>query len=243
MYSKDTSYVGNDWNDQVTSFIIEEAKYFIYNKHSGLVVDVAGGGKDNGTNVQQWSLNRTEAQQWKVSSVGNGYFKIISVVNGKALDVDGVSTADGANVHVWDYVGGANQHWQISAVDGDYCYIVSQNSGKSLDGDAWATTEGGNIIQWSLGNMQANQLWKFELVDSSLASANGTGSTGGSTGSTGSTSGSTGSTSGDLPQILAWQQEVTECTSSSTMIQMDSTQIIRFTGVSSDTMKTISSAM
>lgn len=167
VFAGDSSYVGNDWNDQITSFKVEEATYYIYNKNSGLVLDVAGAGLDNGTNLQQYSWNGTDAQKFKVSAVENGYYKITTVLNGKAVDVADVSKSNGANVHVWDYVGGENQKWAINFVDGSYATIVSKNSGLSLDADAWSTTPGGNVIQWQLGDKQANQLWKFELADGS----------------------------------------------------------------------------
>ncbi len=173
VFSADSSYVGGDWNDKITSFIVEEAQYYIYNKHSGLVLDIWYANRDNGANVCQYSLNGGEGQKWKVFGIGNGYYKILSAMHGKALDVSDVSTANGANVHMWDYVGGANQHWKIDFVDGDYGYIVSQNSGKALDGDGWSTTPGGNIIQWDLGNKQANQLWKFVLANTEPAKGSG----------------------------------------------------------------------
>jgi hypothetical protein len=183
VFSADSSYVGNDWNDKVTSFIVEEAKYFIYNKHSGLVLDIVNAGRDNGTNLIQYTNNGGEWQQWKVIGVGNGYYKIASAMHNKVIDVSDVSTQDGANVHIWEYVGGATQHWKIDFVDGAYANIISQNSGKALDGDAWSTTPGGNIIQWAKGDKQANQLWKFELANTAPATGSGNNNNGSGTGS------------------------------------------------------------
>lgn len=111
VYSADSSYVGNDWNDQITSFIIEEATYYIYNKHSGLVLDIANAVNENGANLIQYTLNNGVWQQWKVALVEDGYYKITSVMNDKAIDVADYSTANGGNVHMWDYVDGENQKW------------------------------------------------------------------------------------------------------------------------------------
>ncbi len=165
VYSAGSSYVGNDWNDQITSFIIEEASYYIYNRHSNLVLDIANAINDNGANLIQNSLSKGGWQQWKVAQVEDGYYSITSVMNNKAIDVADYSTSNGGNVHVWDYVNGENQKWAISSADGAYKTIVNKLSGLSLDGDDWSTTPGGNIIQWELGDKQANQLWKFELVN------------------------------------------------------------------------------
>lgn len=190
VYSADSSYVGNDWNDQITSFIIEEATYYIYNKHSGLVLDIANAVNENGANLIQYTLNNGVWQQWKVALVEDGYYKITSVMNDKAIDVADYSTANGGNVHMWDYVDGENQKWAIADVDGTYKTIVNKLSGLSLDGDDWSTTPGGNIIQWQLGDNQANQLWKFELVDQTPAVPSGStgGGNGGESGSTGGNS-------------------------------------------------------
>ena len=165
VFDADSSYVGEEWNDKITSFIIEEASYYIYNKHSGLVLEVANAGRDNGTNLIQNTLNHGEYQQWKVVPVEGGCYKIISVMHEKAIDVADLSTANGGNVHIWEYVGGDNQKWIIESAGGSYKTIVNKLSGLSLDGDDWSTTPGGNIIQWQLGDGQANQQWEFVLVN------------------------------------------------------------------------------
>lgn len=153
------------WNDRISSIVVEEAEYFIVNKNSGLVLDIEGKNKDNGGNVIQWNKNGGTNQKFKVVNLGNGYYQIVSVMNGKVMDVDDKSKENGANVHMWENNNGTNQQWSIDFVDGAYAYVVSRNSGKSLDADNWGTEAGGNVIQWQLGNMQANQLWKFELAN------------------------------------------------------------------------------
>lgn len=180
------------WNDRISSIIIEEAKYYIVNKNSGLVLDIEENNKNNGGNVIQWTKNGGSNQQFKAVSTGDGYYYLVSAMHGKVLDVDNKSKENGANVHMWDKNNGTNQQWSVDFVDGAYAYVVSRNSGKSLDADDWSTTPGGNVIQWQLGTMQANQLWKFELANTGAAKPSGNASSG----NTGSTT-----TAGDLPQI------------------------------------------
>ena len=179
------------WNDRISSIIIEEAKYYIVNKHSGLVLDIEGNNRNNGGNIIQWTKNGGNNQQFKAVRLSSGHYKLVSALHGKVMDVDNNSKDNGANVHMWDDNGGANQQWTIDFVDGAYAYIISRNSGKSLDADDWGTVAGGNVIQWQLGTMQANQLWKFELANTGAAKPSG---------STG-TPVNTPTTSGDLPQI------------------------------------------
>ena len=169
VYSEDSAFVGAIWDNQITSFIVEEASYYIENQHSGMVLDIEGGNKDNGANLIQYTRNGGQNQQWKVAEAENGYAKITSVLHGKAIDVADLSKENGANIHIWEYVNGDNQKWQIRAVGDGYYNIVNKLSGLSMDNDGWSTKAGANIIQWALGNKQANQLWKFELVNADPA--------------------------------------------------------------------------
>lgn len=43
----------------------------------------------------------------------SGFYKIISVSSGKALDVYGVSTSNGALIHQWEYLSGGYQQWGL----------------------------------------------------------------------------------------------------------------------------------
>ncbi|WP_081668204.1 beta-1,3-glucanase family protein [Butyrivibrio sp. MC2013] len=169
VFTADSNYVGNHWNDQITSFIIEEESYYIYNKHSNLVLDVSGFNTDNGANLCQYSLTGADNQKWTVSKADNGSVKLTSVLSGKVIDVENVSSDNGANVHLWEYVGGDNQKWNLTPVEDGYYYITSVLSSKSLDADAWSQSPGSNIIQWALGDKQANQMWKFVPVDTDPA--------------------------------------------------------------------------
>ena len=62
------------------------------------VVDVKGGSKNNGGNVQSYTSNMTAAQKWDISHDATGYLIIKNVASGKVLDVSGGSCAMSANV-------------------------------------------------------------------------------------------------------------------------------------------------
>lgn len=49
--TSDTSWIGSDWNDRVSSIKVERAKYRIVSRYSGLAVDVNGNSSTPGTNV------------------------------------------------------------------------------------------------------------------------------------------------------------------------------------------------
>ena len=165
VYSEDTAFVGSHWNDQITSFVVEKAEYYIYNKHSNLVLDVSGSNTGNGANLCQNSLTGAANQRWTIEDAGNGAVKLTSVLSGRVIDVENVSSDNGANVHLWEYVNGDNQKWNLTSVENGYYYVTSVLSGKSMDADAWSLEPGSNIIQWQLGDRQANQMWKFVLAN------------------------------------------------------------------------------
>ncbi|MGC5396554.1 ricin-type beta-trefoil lectin domain protein [Streptomyces sp. DT20] len=110
-------------------------------------MDVNGGGSANGTAVQLWSCNNTDAQWWTAGS--DGTLRAL----GKCLDATGSGTANGTRVELWDCNGGTNQVWQ--AYDGGYRNPVS---GRCLDDPAASTTDGTQLVLWDC-NGGTNQKW------------------------------------------------------------------------------------
>jgi Ricin-type beta-trefoil lectin domain len=68
-------------------------------------VDVAGGSNNNGTTVQLFTCNGTNAQQWNFP--GDNTIHAL----GKCLDVSGGGTANGTRVQLWDCNGTGAQQW------------------------------------------------------------------------------------------------------------------------------------
>ena len=161
----DTGWIGNDFNDKTSSIKVEKAIYKIINKNSGKVLDVSSSNTNNGANVQQWDDNGTNAQKWYIKQNSDYSYTITSVLNGKSLDVDAWSTNNGANVQMWDCgANQSNQQWWLTQVGDGYSSIINKNSNKCLDVSGWSMDRGANVQQYDY-NQQANQLWKFELVN------------------------------------------------------------------------------
>lgn len=109
------------------------------------VLDVAGGSKDSGANVQIYESNNTDAQKWKFSFL-NGYYTIISAASGKALDVSGANRADGANVQQYQPNGTDAQLWKLVAHGNDVYTIVSKlDSSFALDVSGASASNGANV--------------------------------------------------------------------------------------------------
>ena len=67
---------------------------------------------DDGAPVVQWSCLNGLNQNWILQPAGNGYFKIISALNGKCLDVLNYNQANNADIVIWHCMPGAtNQEW------------------------------------------------------------------------------------------------------------------------------------
>ncbi|KOG91149.1 hypothetical protein ADK38_04775, partial [Streptomyces varsoviensis] len=76
---------------------------------SGKCVDARGAGTANGTAVQQYTCNGTDAQQWRLTATGDGNQRVGNrSAEAQSWDVTDVSTADRAPVQLWAYGGGAN---------------------------------------------------------------------------------------------------------------------------------------
>jgi predicted alpha-1,6-mannanase (GH76 family) len=162
-------YKGNDYVANVNYFKFIEGNgdagiagtYFLQNRYSNLFLDMdLNRISENGCNAQQWSFVGDANQQFNLNYLGDGYYSIVNVQSGKAIDVSGVSTADGANIHQWDYVGGGNQKFFAQVVDNEYYKFIAEHSNKIFEVDGFSTQNGGNIQQWTDVNQFSGQ-WKL----------------------------------------------------------------------------------
>ncbi|MGM0570039.1 RICIN domain-containing protein [Marinobacter sp.] len=146
---------------------IDDGRYQILSRYSGLALDVAGNSTSNGANVQQWEAQGDNArnQHFDVTDLGNGYYAIRPAHSGKSIDVDGWSTEPGGEIRQWRWNGGPQQQWRIEESGNGYYRILSRHSGLALDVWEWSSNNGGDIRQWTdTGN--ANQQWRFVEVGS-----------------------------------------------------------------------------
>lgn len=63
--------------------------YIAPSTNKSLRLDCINGGKSNGTKIQIFTANNSGAQKWTILDAGDGYWSIINVISGKALDVAG----------------------------------------------------------------------------------------------------------------------------------------------------------
>ena len=93
-----------------------------------MVIEVAGGKTANGTNIQLYRSNATNAQKWYFKYINNGYYKITNLINlSKSLDVSGGKTVDNTNVQIYDSNDTYAQQWIIKLTEDGY-YTISSNA-------------------------------------------------------------------------------------------------------------------
>ena len=80
---------------------LNDGYYSLTFENSKKVLDVPGASKKQGTTLQQYNSNNSEAQQWILKADGNGYYSIISRCNGLYVDVPAGKAVTGANLQLY----------------------------------------------------------------------------------------------------------------------------------------------
>lgn len=143
---------------------VPEGMYVIQScSGSNQVLDVYGGGKDNGVNVISWADNGTNGQKWQFVRTGNGIYKIMSVVSGKCLEVAGQdSNTNGGNVQQWDYENGwSNKLWKLWLTKDNKLVFLNTASYRALNITGGTATNGANVTVQDR-NRSANQSWTLK---------------------------------------------------------------------------------
>ncbi len=146
--------------------IIPGHAYNIVARHSGKPLEIENASIDNNAIVQQNSSDGGDHQKWKFYLTTDGYYQIVNVNSGKALDVGG--TANGSICQQYSYWGGSNQQWAVTDIGNGYYKITSRTSGRSLDVAGQSTTDGADVIIWDYwgGNNQQFKLENLVIVKS-----------------------------------------------------------------------------
>lgn len=140
--------------------------------HSDISLDICGGGRTAGTNIEIWDTNSTAAQRFaliaspasvstcdEVIDTDKYYFIKSSQNNGLQLDVTSASTANNANIELWN----ANKvPWQIFRFErvGGYYRIINVHTNKALSVFNSSAVPGSNVVTYDVNGWAANQLWQ-----------------------------------------------------------------------------------
>jgi chitinase len=115
---------------------------------AGKCVDVAAASSANGTAIQLYTCNGTNAQTWTVNSNGS-----ISAL-GKCMDISAAGTANGTVVQLYDCNGTGAQSWQAQS-NGT---LRNPASGRCLDATGQSSADGTRLQIWDCSG-GSNQIW------------------------------------------------------------------------------------
>lgn len=125
---------------------------------AGQRLDVAGGSRSNGANVQIYVSNGTLSQRMWVRGVGGGWYSLTACCSAYPLDVYSCSDADGTNVQQWQWNGSNAQKWRFEMGESGI-KIVSACGNKVLEVGDGDTANGANVQLWSYTGSAA-QSWR-----------------------------------------------------------------------------------
>jgi glucoamylase len=116
---------------------------------AGKCIDDAGAATNNGTAIQLWMCNGTNAQSWTWNS-GDGTLRIL----GKCMDATGGGTANGTQIQLWDCNGTGSQEWRWRNQN----RLLNPQSGRCLNVTGSSTADGTRLQLWDC-NGTPTQVW------------------------------------------------------------------------------------
>ena len=169
VFTGDVSYVGNNWNDQISSLRIApngatglSGVYKIQNRNSGKYLDLNGNSTADNTAIVQWDDEGAEVyQQWVINEVQAGIYTIqASAALGKGLDVANASADNSTQVLLYPYNNGSHQQFILVDKGNNYYQFVARHCGKVIEIPGASTNSGEWIKTWE-NNGSACQQWKL----------------------------------------------------------------------------------
>ena len=170
-YTASESFVGEEWNDKMSSLKVEaygksglSGDYKLQNRNSGKFLDLDNNNTDNNTAIVQYDDEGIDATQiWTLTEIGGekGVYSICTSVNKRqGMDVADWSKNDGAQVQLYEYNGNRNQQFIVVEKGDGYYQFVSRLSGKVIEIPN-SSKDNGEWIKLYDNNGTNTQQWKF----------------------------------------------------------------------------------
>ena len=148
--------------------IVEDGIYVIkpsYN--SSKTLEVQNGSYGNFANIQINSNTYSQNQKFKIEQIdSSGYYRIIAIDSGKALDVYAGKKENGTNLNQYDWNGSDAQKWIIKEAGKDRYTFISKGSELAIDVYAASSSVGTNVQTYMPNNSSAQQftLEKVQII-------------------------------------------------------------------------------
>jgi alpha-L-fucosidase 2 len=130
----------------------------VVNAHSGLAMEIYGGGSDAGANIDQWDYALSTSQTWHFVDAGDGYVTVKSTRSGLVLDLPDGQTAEGTDVIQWPLDGDTSQQWRLEDAGAGHSLIRHRATDKVL-GVTGASTQRGALVEIQAPTGDPSQLW------------------------------------------------------------------------------------
>lgn len=119
-------------------------------------VDVSASGTADGTNIQQYTCNGTNAQRFRLVNVVNDIYEIRNVISNKCVDVSNAGTAAGTNVQLMTCNGTPQQRWAVQPLgNGQYRLQPQTGANLCMDVSNSGTYDGANVQEWPCNGTRA----------------------------------------------------------------------------------------
>ena len=140
-YTADNGWVGNEWNDRISSIKIEASgtsglggKYKLQGCNSQLFWDFENATTATDAMLVQKAESSRASQEFRFTEIGDGVYSIRNLNSGKYIDVLGMRTDNWADIgQAPHYPENKNQQW-IAFDKGDgYYQLVARHCGKVIE--------------------------------------------------------------------------------------------------------------
>ena len=170
-YTASESFVGEEWNDKMSSLKVEaygksglSGDYKLQNRNSGKFLDLDNNNTDNKTAIVQYDDEGIDPSQiWTLTEIGGekGVYSICTSANKRqGMDVADWSKNNGAQVQLYEYNGNRNQQFIVVEKGDGYYQFVSRLSGKVIEIPS-SSKDNGEWIKLYDNNGTNTQQWKF----------------------------------------------------------------------------------
>ena len=163
---------GNNLKNYKWQFVQANNNYYIRSVSGNYNIDVSGGSKRLGANIQLWETNGTEAQKWRLEKIDenpqvleDGTYMIKANNNtNNVIDVSGGNPKKSANVQVYRNNFTWAQLWNIKYDNGYYTISTYLNDNRVLDISGGSFKNASNVQLYDSNNTNA-QKWILNKND------------------------------------------------------------------------------
>lgn len=135
----------------------------LFNRTTQRENDSRGAGTPSGSSLGQWDALDSQNFHWQIADAGACYYRLISRVNGLAIDGVSAAPASGSNAELRTLdTNSTTQRWRIERVSRGYVRVCNRASSMCLDGNIGAA--GSAFVQTPWPRSKEQQMWTLKFM-------------------------------------------------------------------------------